>query len=70
MRALIAVLGVAAAMLSASAAAEAHYHVVAQLPAGDGGWDILSVDPVDRRLYIGRPDGVTRSRRGTTTSPR
>src|SRR5206468_11232333 len=35
------------------------YHLVAQLPAGDGGWDILSVAPADQRLYIGRPDGVT-----------
>ena len=42
-----------------SAAAAPHYHVVAQLAAGDGGWDILSVDPVDQRLYVGRPDGVT-----------
>jgi DNA-binding beta-propeller fold protein YncE len=36
-----------------------HYHVIAQLPDGDGGWDIASVDPVDQRLYIGRTDGVT-----------
>ena len=52
----------AAICLSASAAAPApvpNYHVVARLPAGDGGWDILSVDPADQRLYIGRPDGVT-----------
>ncbi len=42
-----------------AAAAVPDYHVVAQLPAGDGGWDILSVDPVDQRLYVGRPDGVT-----------
>ncbi|HMC69386.1 MAG TPA: YncE family protein, partial [Mycobacteriales bacterium] len=35
------------------------YHLAAQLPSGDGGWDILSVDPVDQRLYIGRSDGVT-----------
>jgi YVTN family beta-propeller protein len=42
-----------------AAAAAPHYRVVAQLPAGDGGWDILSVDPVDQRLYVGRPDGVT-----------
>ena len=42
-----------------AAAAQPHYHVVAQLPAGDGGWDILSVDPIDQRLYVGRPDGVT-----------
>jgi YVTN family beta-propeller protein len=33
--------------------------VIGELPAGDGGWDVLSVDPVDQRLYIGRPDGVT-----------
>src|SRR4051794_1215645 len=44
---------------AAAAAAAPHYHVIAQLPAGDGGWDILSVDPVDQRLYVGRPDGVT-----------
>jgi len=52
----------AAICLSAIAAAPApgpNYHVVARLQAGDGGWDILSVDPVDQRLYIGRPDGVT-----------
>ena len=52
----------AAICLSAIAAAPApvsNYHVVARLAAGDGGWDILSVDPVDQRLYIGRPDGVT-----------
>lgn len=45
---------------AASAAQPApRYHVVAQLPAGDGGWDILSVAPNDQRLYIGRTDGVT-----------
>jgi DNA-binding beta-propeller fold protein YncE len=52
----------AAICLSAIAAAPApvpNYHVVARLAAGDGGWDILSVDPADQRLYIGRPDGVT-----------
>jgi YVTN family beta-propeller protein len=57
MRALLA-----AICLSAIAAAPApvpNYRVVAQLAAGDGGWDILSVDPADQRLYIGRPDGVT-----------
>jgi DNA-binding beta-propeller fold protein YncE len=48
-----------AAAFAAPAAAAPHYHVVAQLPAGDGGWDILSVDPVDQRLYVGRSDGVT-----------
>lgn len=57
MRALLA-----AICLSAIAAAPApaiNYHVVGKLAAGDGGWDILSVDPTDQRLYIGRPDGVT-----------
>jgi YVTN family beta-propeller protein len=49
----------AALVLAAAPAAALHYHVVAQLAAGDGGWDILSVDPVDQRLYVGRPDGVT-----------
>src|SRR5206468_1289955 len=59
MRALLMVVGIAAIMPMAAGAAQARYHVVAQLPAGDGGWDILSVDPVDQQLYIGRPDGVT-----------
>jgi YVTN family beta-propeller protein len=46
--------------LAALAAAPApSYSVVAQLPAGDGGWDIANVDPVGQRLYVGRPDGVT-----------
>jgi DNA-binding beta-propeller fold protein YncE len=49
----------AAAIAVPAAAAAPHYRVVAQLPAGDGGWDILSVDAVDQRLYVGRSDGVT-----------
>jgi hypothetical protein len=49
----------AAALGAAAQLATPSYHVVAQLPAGDGGWDIASVDPVARRLYIGRTDGVT-----------
>jgi YVTN family beta-propeller protein len=57
MRALITAFAFAAMALSAPV--EARYHVVAQLPAGDGGWDIVSVDPVDQRLYVGRPAGVT-----------
>jgi YVTN family beta-propeller protein len=39
--------------------AEPHYKIVAQLPAGDGGWDLLSVNPADQRLYIAHGDGVT-----------
>jgi YVTN family beta-propeller protein len=50
---------VMALLLATSAAAAPAYHVIGELPAGDGGWDILSVDPTDQRLYIGRTDGVT-----------
>lgn len=53
----------ALALLAGSVApasfADSHYKVVAQLPAGDGGWDLLSVDPSDQRLYVAHGDGVT-----------
>jgi len=46
--------------LLAAAPARAHsYHVAGQLSAGDGGWDLASVDPAAQRLYVARPDGVT-----------
>lgn len=48
-----------AAAAMAPAASTAGYRVVAQLPAGDGGWDLASVDPADQRLYVARSDGVT-----------
>ena len=35
------------------------YHVVNELKSVDGGWDLLSVDPADRRLYVARSDAVT-----------
>lgn len=35
------------------------YHVAGQLAAGDGGWDLASVAPIDQRLYVARSDGVT-----------
>jgi DNA-binding beta-propeller fold protein YncE len=38
---------------------QASYHVVAQLPAGDGGWDLLSVSAADRRLYVAHGDRVS-----------
>jgi YVTN family beta-propeller protein len=52
------------AVLFASAATAAPapapgYRVAAQLAAGDGGWDLLSVDPLDKRLYVAHGDGVT-----------
>jgi YVTN family beta-propeller protein len=49
----------ATALVHAVPVAAQQYHVAAQLPAGDGGWDLLSVDPVAQRLYVARPDGVT-----------
>lgn len=58
MRALILAVSLAAWAQAAPSVAQ-QYRVVAQLPAGDGGWDLLSVDPVDQRVYVGRPDGVT-----------
>jgi YVTN family beta-propeller protein len=58
MRALILAFSVAALVQAAPSSAQ-QYRVVAQLPAGDGGWDLLSVDPVALRVYVGRPDGVT-----------
>lgn len=45
-------------LASASPALAAH-KVVAQLPAGDGGWDLLSVSSVDQRAYVAHSDGVT-----------
>ena len=36
------------------------YSVVGTYKAADGGWDILSVDPVAHRLYVGRGFGDRR----------
>ncbi len=55
-------LGLAAlAAISAGAALPAApaYRLVAQLPAGDGGWDLLSVSSADKRLYVAHGDRVT-----------
>ncbi len=41
------------------AAAAPNYRVTGEIKAADGGWDLLSVDPVDQRLYVARADGVT-----------
>lgn len=46
-------------LLAIATPAAASHRVVAQLPAGDGGWDLLSVGPVDHRLYVAHGDGVT-----------
>src|SRR4051812_29050407 len=53
-------LGVALAILSASAAAApANYSVVAEYKGGDGGWDLLSVDSAHHRLYVARADRIS-----------
>jgi DNA-binding beta-propeller fold protein YncE len=58
MRALLA-LALLTGTAAPALAAEPQYKIVAQLPAGDGGWDALSVSPADQRLYVAHGDGVT-----------
>lgn len=58
MRAFLIAISVAA-LSQASPSLAQRYSVVAQLPAGDGGWDLASVSPEDQRLYVARADGVT-----------
>jgi YVTN family beta-propeller protein len=56
------VLLLAALFVSAAPVAAAPgpgYRVASQLAAGDGGWDPLSVAPLDQRLYVAHGDGVT-----------
>src|SRR5436190_18543083 len=42
----------------AVAAPPAAMSVVQRVPLHDGGWDILTVDPVSHRVLISRSDGV------------
>jgi DNA-binding beta-propeller fold protein YncE len=46
-------------LAGSAAAAVPAYSVVGTYKAADGGWDILSVDPVAHRLYVARRDSVT-----------
>jgi len=48
-----------AALFVSAAAPAPQYHVIAQLPAGDGGWDLLSVASNDQRLYVAHGDRIT-----------
>lgn len=59
MRAGLSVVLFALAAFAAPADAQAHYKVIAQHPAGDGGWDLLSVASADQRLYVAHGDRVT-----------
>ena len=50
---------IALAIVSApAAAASPAYSVVGEYKGGDGGWDLLSVDPAHHRLYVARADRV------------
>jgi DNA-binding beta-propeller fold protein YncE len=59
MRLSIALATFASLALSSQLGAEPSYRVAAQLRAGDGGWDLLTVAPSDRRVYVAHGDGVT-----------
>jgi DNA-binding beta-propeller fold protein YncE len=47
------------AIASACFAAPAPLSIVARWSGPDGGWDFSAFDPVHRRLYVSRTDGVT-----------
>jgi YVTN family beta-propeller protein len=53
-----AVIFAAALALAAPASAASTYSVIASIPGPDGGWDLLSVDPVHHRAYIARSEAV------------
>ena len=44
--------------LPAPATAVPTYSVVASIPGPDGGWDLLSIDPVHHRAYVARGEAV------------
>lgn len=48
-----------ASAVTASPSSGPAYHVIEQLPGGDGGWDLLSIAPDDRRLYVAHGDRVS-----------
>src|SRR5205823_15129503 len=39
-------------------AAGSHYAVTGQIDAPEGAWTFASIDPIKRRLYVGRTHGV------------
>src|SRR6478735_10109416 len=45
--------------LSSAAVAQTDYRLLSELPAGDGGWDLLSVSSADQRAYVAHGDRVT-----------
>jgi YVTN family beta-propeller protein len=55
---LLSLLWTAASPLYGKAPEARAYSIVDRIPGPDGGWDLLSVDPVARRLYVARSNGV------------
>lgn len=48
-----------AILLTGATASAPAYHLDTPVALADGGWDLVSFDPVRRRLYIARTDSVT-----------
>lgn len=64
MRALL-MMSTLVACAAPAASASASHKLVAQVPLGDGGWDLLSVAPADQRVYIAHGDRVSAVDLGT-----
>ncbi len=59
-RHLFAIAAIAALGAASCAGAQTlGYHVATKIALPDGGWDLANFDPVLRRLYLARNDGVT-----------
>ena len=57
--AMVVTASIAAGINPADAGPTPAYTMKAAMAASDGGWDFSAFDPVHRRLYIARTDGVT-----------
>jgi DNA-binding beta-propeller fold protein YncE len=55
---LLGLIALAASPLNGKMADVSDYRVVDRISGPDGGWDLLSVDPVAKRLYVARSNGV------------
>ncbi len=55
---LLGMVALAASPLNGKMADVSNYRVVDRISGPDGGWDLLSVDPVAKRLYVARSNGV------------
>jgi DNA-binding beta-propeller fold protein YncE len=55
---LSSLIGLAVSPLYGEEPVASRYSIVDRIPGPDGGWDLLSVDPVAKRLYVARSGGV------------